>query len=43
MGAGLPDSCKIIKSLESVFGEKVPGKEETFGDRIKAGKLPGEG
>ncbi len=34
---------KIIKSLDTVYGEKVPGKDETFGDRIKAGKLPGEG
>jgi hypothetical protein len=32
---------KIQKALDSVYAEKVPGKEETFGDRIKAGKLPG--
>ncbi|HUY35188.1 MAG TPA: hypothetical protein VMV69_20755 [Pirellulales bacterium] len=32
---------KIQKSLDTVYDEKVPGKDETFGDRIKAGKLPG--
>jgi len=41
--ADAKDKEKIQKALDTVFDEKVPGKEETFGDRIKAGKLPGEG
>jgi len=40
--ADAKDKEKIQKSLDTVFDEKVPGKDETFGDRIKAGKLPGE-
>jgi len=41
--ADAKDKPKIQKSLDTVFDEKVPGKDEKFGDRIKAGKLPGEG
>ncbi len=32
---------KIKKALDTVYNEKVPDGTETFGDRIKAGKLPG--
>jgi len=35
------DKEKIKKALDTVYDEKVPDGTETFGDRIKAGKLPG--
>jgi hypothetical protein len=36
------DKDKIKKSLDTAYDEKAPGKDETFGDRIKAKKLPAE-
>ncbi len=35
------NKVKINKALDTVYDEKVPDGTETFGDRIKAGKLPG--
>jgi formate-dependent nitrite reductase cytochrome c552 subunit len=37
------DKEKIRKALDTVYDIKAPGGTETFGDRIKAKKLPGEG
>ncbi len=31
---------KIKKALDTVYDKKVPDGTETYGDRIKAGKLP---
>jgi hypothetical protein len=36
------DKEKIKKALDTAYEEKVPGKDETFGERIKAKKLPAE-
>jgi len=35
------DKEKVKKALDTVYDQKVPDGTETFGDRIKAGKLPG--
>jgi cytochrome c553 len=35
------DKQKIQQALDKVYDNKVPDGSETFGERIKAGKLPG--
>jgi hypothetical protein len=39
----IKDKEKIKKSLDTVYDIKAPGGTETYGDRIKAKKLPSEG